>query len=94
MESLTLRGVVRTPLRGQYHHLNQRQTNATMQAVEQLLEVEAKRGEGAYGPGTLAVGIARLQVGWGGRGAQSMTSGKHCWYQGMGGLDQPPRPSD
>jgi diphthine synthase len=29
-------------------------------AVEQLLEIEAKRGEGAYGPDTLAVGIARL----------------------------------
>lgn len=29
-------------------------------AVEQLLEVEAKRGEGAYGPETLCVGVARI----------------------------------
>jgi hypothetical protein len=29
-------------------------------AVEQLLEVEAARGGGAYGPDTLAVGISRL----------------------------------
>lgn len=33
-----------------------------LQAVEQLLEVEAKRGEKAYGPDTLAIGIARLQA--------------------------------
>uniref|UniRef100_A0A7S3QKH8 diphthine methyl ester synthase n=2 Tax=Dunaliella tertiolecta TaxID=3047 RepID=A0A7S3QKH8_DUNTE len=31
-------------------------------AVEQLLEVESRRGEGAYGPDTLAIGIARLQA--------------------------------
>ena len=30
--------------------------------MEQLLEVEARRREGAYGPATEAVGIARLQV--------------------------------
>ncbi|GBF93120.1 diphthine methyl ester synthase-like [Raphidocelis subcapitata] len=29
-------------------------------AVEQLLEVEQSRGDGAYGPDTLAVGVARL----------------------------------
>ena len=29
-------------------------------AAQQLLEVEAKRGGGAYGPDTLAVGLARL----------------------------------
>lgn len=32
------------------------------QAVRQMLEVEAARGEGAYAADTLAVGIARLQV--------------------------------
>jgi diphthamide biosynthesis methyltransferase len=32
------------------------------QALEQLLEVEQLRGEGAYGPDTLCVGVARLQV--------------------------------
>ncbi|PNW83255.1 hypothetical protein CHLRE_05g233300v5 [Chlamydomonas reinhardtii] len=31
-------------------------------AIEQLLEVEAARGGGAYGPDSLAVGIARLQA--------------------------------
>jgi len=30
------------------------------EAVAQLLEVEAAEGGGAYGPGTLAVGVARL----------------------------------
>lgn len=29
-------------------------------AIEQLLEVEAKRGQGAYGPDSLAVGVARV----------------------------------
>lgn len=29
-------------------------------AVQQLLEVEERRGEGAYGPDTLAVGVARV----------------------------------
>ena len=37
--------------------------DARAQAVEQLLEVEGRRGEKAYGPDTLAIGIARLQVG-------------------------------
>lgn len=35
----------------------------TPQAISQLLEIEERRGGGAYGPDTLAVGIARLQVG-------------------------------
>ena len=35
---------------------------AEIQAVEQLLEVETRRKEGAYGPDTLAIGVARLQV--------------------------------
>ena len=29
-------------------------------AIEQLLEIEESRGEGAYGPDTLCVGVARL----------------------------------
>ena len=29
-------------------------------ALEQLLEIESSRGEGAYGPDTLCVGVARL----------------------------------
>lgn len=29
-------------------------------AIEQLLEIEENRGEGAYGPDTLCVGVARL----------------------------------
>ena len=29
-------------------------------AIEQLLEIEELRGEGAYGPGTMCVGVARL----------------------------------
>lgn len=33
-----------------------------MQAVQQLLEVEERRGQKAYGPNTLCVGIARLQA--------------------------------
>ena len=33
-----------------------------MQAVEQLLEVEERRGEKAYEADTLCVGISRLQV--------------------------------
>jgi diphthine synthase len=39
-------------------------------AVEQLLEVESSRGEGAYGPGTLCVGVARL-----GSDTQSIVAG-------------------
>ena len=39
-------------------------------AIEQLLEVEASRGEGAYGPGTLCVGVARL-----GADSQSIVAG-------------------
>lgn len=37
-------------------------TCACSQAVEQLLEVEDRRKEGAYGPSTMAIGVARLQV--------------------------------
>ena len=29
-------------------------------AIEQLLEIEQDRGEGAYGPNTLCVGVARI----------------------------------
>ena len=39
-------------------------------AIEQLLEVEAERQEGAYGPDTLCVGVARL-----GADSQCMVAG-------------------
>ncbi len=39
-------------------------------AIEQLLEIEESRGEGAYGPDTLCVGVARL-----GADSQSIVAG-------------------
>lgn len=39
-------------------------------AIEQLLEIEESRGEGAYGPDTLCVGLARL-----GADCQSIVAG-------------------
>ena len=44
------------------HTHNTHTLHTHTQAIEQLLEVEAARGGGAYGPDSLAVGIARLQV--------------------------------
>ena len=39
-------------------------------ALEQLLEIESNRGQGAYGPDTLCVGVARL-----GSDSQSIVAG-------------------
>jgi diphthine synthase len=39
-------------------------------ALKQLLEIESSRGEGAYGPSTLCVGVARL-----GSDSQSIVAG-------------------
>lgn len=39
-------------------------------AIEQLLEIEESRGEGAFGPDTLCIGVARL-----GADSQSIVAG-------------------
>lgn len=50
------------------------------QALEQLLEVEEKRKEGAYDETTTCIGVARLQVrGVGGEGGEE---GRHKGYGG------------